>query len=58
MPYYDLMASILVLPEGEERRELLEDIAPYMEEMEHQTGAAEGSASEVESPPGRSRRDG
>jgi hypothetical protein len=58
MPYYDLMASILELPEGEERRELLEDIAPYIEEIEHQTGAAEGSASEEESPPRRFRRDG
>ncbi len=35
MPYYDLIASILVLPEGEERRELLEDIAPYIEDIEH-----------------------
>ncbi len=58
MPYHDLMASILELPEGKERRELLEDMAPYIEEMEHRTGAAEGSALEEESLPGRSRRDG
>ncbi len=58
MPYYDLIASILVLPEGEERRELLEDIVPYIEEIEHQTGAAEGSALEEELLPGRFRRDG
>jgi len=48
MPYHDLMASIFELPEGEERRELLEDMAPYMDDMEHYTGAAEGIASEEE----------
>ncbi len=54
MPYYDLIASILELPEGEERRELLEDIAPHIEEIEHYTGAAEGSALEEELLPRRS----
>ncbi len=48
MPYYDLIASIFELLEGEGRRELLEDMAPYMHDIEHYTGAAEGSASEEE----------
>jgi len=58
MPYHDLIASILELLEGEERRELLEDIALHIEEIEHWTGAAEGSTSEEESLPRRSRQDG
>jgi hypothetical protein len=45
MPYYDLMASIFELPEGEEKTELLQDMESDMNELEHQTGAAEGSAS-------------
>jgi hypothetical protein len=44
MPYHDLMASIFELLEGEEKRELLEDI----DELEHYTGAAEGAISEEE----------
>ncbi len=43
MPYHDLIASIFELPEGEERRELLQDIASNIDELEHYTGAAEGS---------------
>ncbi len=35
MPYYDLIVSILKLLEEEEKRELLENIAPYIEEIEY-----------------------
>jgi hypothetical protein len=35
MLYYDLIVSIFELLKGEERRELLEDIALYIDEIEH-----------------------
>ncbi len=40
MPYYDLIVSIFKLLEGEEKRELLRDIASNIDELEYYTSAA------------------
>ncbi len=48
MPYHDLVSSIFELSEGEEKRELLRDLAEARDEVDDRTGAAEGTASEEE----------